>query len=139
MCRSSSAWACRRPSRNPGIESPRARAVEKTWYPASPRHDERQEVAGHALSRGLEQQGEAEQHVALGDGEAGPIVDVPPQVEAPRVPGTEPLRVVVQAHRDGVVTQRARSGRPRLPEDGGMGGTGGAGGAIGGGTAPEGR
>src|SRR2546430_14956471 len=33
-------------------------------------HDEGQEVAGHALFRGLEQDGEAEQHVALGHGEA---------------------------------------------------------------------
>src|SRR6185295_16377906 len=82
-------------------------------------HDERQEVAGHALFRGLEQDGEAQQHVALDDGEARPVVEVPPQVEAPRIPGTEPLRFVVQAHRDGVVAQRSRAGRPRLAWIGG--------------------
>src|SRR6266571_1706024 len=154
MCRPSSAWECRRPSRNPGIESPRARAVEIAGLAAdfiehAPEelgvlrlvgeeggeeqlllealfahhgHDEGQEVAGHALFRGLEQDGEAEQDVALGDGEAPPVVDVLPQVEAARVPGAEPFGLVVQAHRDGVVAQRAGAGRPRLPGACGVGG-----------------
>ena len=82
-------------------------------------HDERQEVARHALFRGLEQHGEAQQHVALGDTEASPLLHVAPQVETARVPGTEPLGFVVQAHRDGVVAQRARARRPRLPRVGG--------------------
>src|SRR2546430_3099788 len=85
-------------------------------------HDEGQEVAGHALFRGLEQDGEAEQHIALGDGETPPVVDVLPQVEAARVPRAEPFRLVVQAHRDGVVAQRAGAGRPRLPGACGVGG-----------------
>src|SRR2546429_5854446 len=45
---------------------------------------EGQEVVGHALFRGLEQDGEAEQHVALGHGEAPPVVHVLPQVEGAR-------------------------------------------------------
>jgi len=41
-------------------------------------HDERQQVTGHTLFRGLEQHREAQQHITLGDAEASPLVHVAP-------------------------------------------------------------
>src|SRR5216117_3183937 len=62
-------------------------------------HEEREEVAGHALFRRLEQHAEPEEHVPLGDAEPGPILGVARQVQGLRVPSAEPLCLVVQPHR----------------------------------------
>ena len=77
-------------------------------------HEEREEVAGHALFRRLEQHAEPEEHVPLGDAEPGPILGVARQVQGLRVPSAEALCLVVQPHRHGVVTQCAGAGRPHL-------------------------
>src|SRR2546430_1212567 len=72
--------------------------------------------------RGWEKGGGAERAAAPGGGEAPAGGGAPPQVGAGRAPPAEAFRLVVQAHRDGVVAQRAGAGGPRLPGACGVGG-----------------
>jgi hypothetical protein len=79
-------------------------------------HDQRQEVDGHALLTRLEERRDLEDRLLLVLVQLQPVGAILREVERLRIPHAEPLRLLVQAHRQRVVAEAVRArgseGRP---------------------------
>src|SRR5579859_4975561 len=78
------------------------------------RHHEWEQIKGDALLTRLEERGLQQKCLLLFRGAALPVENILREVDAAWVPGAEPFGLMIESHRENVVSQSACTGRREL-------------------------